>query len=226
MPRWVAILAAFGVVVCAGPATAQERPTVFVHGLNGSPSTWQAAAERLRNGLEISTYVPGVPWTQHFETQAGNLQSQLSNLPASTVAIGHSNGGIVSRQWSRQHPLSGLLTVGAPQQGAPLVKAALSALGFHESLYYSAGAVFAALGAQPNQWWDVYLYVELALALTQNLGFDAYYKVAGLGILANYPVLSQMATGSAYLNQLNSSSNLAREASAIPARQRRLRLRA
>ena len=56
------------------------------------------------------------------------------------------------------------------------------------------------------------------LALTQNLGFDAFYKVVGLGVLANHPVLSQMAAGSGYLTQLNSSANLAREAGAIPAR--------
>jgi hypothetical protein len=134
------------------------------------------------------------------------------------VAIGHSNGGVAARQWSKQHALSGVMTVGSPQQGAPIVNTALSVLGFHESLYYSAGAVFGALGAQPNQWWDVYVYVELALALTQNLGFDAFYKVVGLGVLANHPVLSQMAAGSGYLTQLNSSANLAREAGAIPAR--------
>jgi pimeloyl-ACP methyl ester carboxylesterase len=31
----------------ASPVAAQERPTVFVHGLNGSQATWQPAADRL-----------------------------------------------------------------------------------------------------------------------------------------------------------------------------------
>lgn len=218
MRRWLALFVVLAAAVFAAPVAAQDRPVVFVHGLNGGPGTWQATADRLRKELQITTYVPGVPWADQFETQAGSLQAQLSNLPASAVAIGHSNGGIASREWSRHHPLSGVVTVGSPQRGAPLVNAIFSVLGLHEALYYSVSGVFAALGAQPNQWWDVYLYVEFALALTQQLSINTYYKAAGLGLLGNYPVLSQMAAGSGYLASLNSSGNLAREASAIPAR--------
>jgi pimeloyl-ACP methyl ester carboxylesterase len=197
---------------------AQDRPAVFVHGLNGNVSTWSAAATRLRAELAISTYVPSVPWAQPFGTQAANLQSQLGALPASTIAIGHSNGGIVSRQWSTQHPLSGVLTVGSPQQGAPLVNNVFSALGFNQTLYAIAGSAFSVFGGQPNEFWSVYLYVQVALQVAQGIGWDNFYKIAGLGLASQYPVLGQMATGSAFLQQLNSSGNLGREASQIPAR--------
>jgi pimeloyl-ACP methyl ester carboxylesterase len=206
------------VVGLAAPVAAQERPAVFVHGLGSSPGTWQGAADRLRGSLNISTYVPGVPWAEHFETQAGSLQAQLSMLPANTIAIGHSNGGIASRQWSAHRPIGGVITVGSPQQGAPLVNNALALLGFHQSLYTLAGAAFASMGAQPNEWWDVYVYVQAALALAQSTGAQALYKLAGLGVLSQYPVLPQMAVGSGFLAHLNSAANLARESSAIPAR--------
>ena len=184
----------------AVPVLAQDRPAVFVHGLNGSPGTWRPAADRLASVLNISPYVPAVPWADHFETQAGSLQAQLGMLPANSIAIGHSNGGIVSRAWSAQHPLSGVLTVGSPQQGAPIVNKALTALNFHEQLYGAASAAFGAFGMQPNQWWSFYAYVELALALTQQWSWRAYSQILGLGLLAGHPVIPQMAVGSPFMS--------------------------
>ena len=201
-----------------GSAWAQDRPTVFVHGLQGSANTWSAAANRLKAELAIRPYVPNLPWAEPFETQAGTLQSQFGSLPASTIAIGHSNGGIVSRQWSKQHPLSGVVTVGSPQRGAPLANNVLAALGFNESLYALAGWAFSAFGVQPNEFWDVYLYVEIALHWAQGIGWNNFYGIAGLGLATQYPVLGQMTTGSAFLQQLNSSGNLSREAAQISAR--------
>jgi len=214
--QWCAVVALF-LLVCE-PAWAQDRPTVFVHGLNGNANTWSAAANRLRAELAISPYVPNLPWAEPFAIQAGTLQAQFGTLPASTIAIGHSNGGIVSRQWSKQHPLSGVLTVGSPQHGAPLVNNVFSALGFNQNLYAVAGSAFSAFGVQPNEFWSVYLYVQIALQVAQGIGWDNFYKIAGLGVASQYPVLGQMTTGSAFLQQLNSSGNLSREASQIPAR--------
>jgi pimeloyl-ACP methyl ester carboxylesterase len=205
-------------LVAGQPVWAQDRPTVFVHGLQGNANTWNAAANRLRADLAISPYVPNLPWAETFTTQAGTLQTQFGTLPASTIAIGHSNGGIVSRQWSTQHPLSGIVTVGSPQRGAPLVNNVFSALGFNQNLYATAGWAFSVFGGQPNEFWDVYLYVHIALQVAQGIGWDNFYKIAGLGLASQYPVLGQMTTGSAYLQQLNSSSNLSREAAQIPAR--------
>jgi hypothetical protein len=202
---------------CAS-AWAQDRPAVFVHGLNANASTWTAAANRLRADLAVTPYVPSLPWAEPFETQAGVLQSQLGALPSQTLAIGHSNGGIVSRQWSRQHSLSGVLTVGSPQQGAPLVNNIFSVLGFNQQLYALARSAFAAFGGQLNDFWDVYLYVEIALQWAQGIGWDNFHRIAGLGLATQYPVLGQMATGSAFLQHLNSSGNLGREAAQIPAR--------
>jgi pimeloyl-ACP methyl ester carboxylesterase len=206
------------VLFASSPASAQDRPTVFVHGFAADASTWTAAAGRLHVELAITPYLPSLPWGEPFGTQANSLQSQLGGLPASTIAIGHSNGGLVSRQWSTQRPLSGILTLGSPLQGAPLVNNMLAVLGHNQHLYALAGWAFSLFGAQPNEFWDVYLYVQIALHWAQGIGWDSFYKIAGLGIASQHPVLGQMATGSGFLQQLNSSTNLSREASQIPAR--------
>ena len=118
MGRGITLLAIAVLALLTGiPVRAQDRPTVFVHGLRGDPGSWQPAADRLRGALEISTYVPALPWADHFETQAGDLQRQLGSLPTNALAIGHSNGGIVSRQWSMQHPLGGIVTAGPAAHG-------------------------------------------------------------------------------------------------------------
>jgi len=200
------------------PLAAQDRPTVFVHGLNASPGSWRDAADRLRATLAIATYVPGVPWADTFETQAQSLQAQYAALPPGTIAIGHSNGGVTARQWSRLRQLSGVMTVGSPQQGVPAVDRILSALGFHEGLYNTASAVFGLLGAQPNEWWDLYVFVELALRYSQGVTSSSWGAIAGLGVLSQYPVVPQMSTQSSFLGRLNGSDNLAREAAAVPAR--------
>lgn len=215
-PRVFAILALL--LVIGRPVDAQDRPAVFVHGFQGSADTWRGAADRLRATLAISTYTPDVRWAETFEAQADDLNRQFASLPGSTIAIGHSNGGIAARQWSRLRNLSGIMTVGSPQQGAPAVDRVLSALGFHENLYNVAGAVFGVLGAQPNEWWDLYVFVELALRYTQGISYSNWAAIAGLGLLSQYPVVPQMSTRSGFLGQLNGASNLNREVAAVPAR--------
>ena len=213
-----ALSCAAALLIASSVASAQDRPVVFVHGLLSSPQTWTAAAARLQAELALTPYVPSVPWHDSFDTQASSLQAQLASLPASTIAVGHSNGGIVSRQWSTLRPLTGVITIGSPQQGAPIVSNVLAALGFHEELYNVVGWVFSAFGAQPDEFWDAYVWVELALRIAQGISWNNFWTIAGLGVASNYPVLGQMAPGSPFIQHLNSSANLLREASAIPQR--------
>ncbi|MEZ5286364.1 MAG: hypothetical protein R2712_16450 [Vicinamibacterales bacterium] len=110
------------------------------------------------------------------------------------------------------------MTVSSPHKGAPAVDRALSTLGFHETLYYAAGSVFAALGAQPNEWWDLYVAIELALQFTQGVSYSSWVSIAGLGLVSQYPILPQMSTRSPFLDQLNGASNLSRESQAVAAR--------
>src|SRR5262249_16176880 len=113
------------------PASAQERPIVFVHGFGSSGDTWAGAPLRLQTNLAIQTATPSLSASSLYEQQANELQWQAGGFGSDIIAVGHSNGGLVARQWSRQHPVSGILTVGTPHGGAPLVRNLGSYAGFN-----------------------------------------------------------------------------------------------
>src|SRR4029453_492317 len=102
------------------PIHAQDVPTGFIHGLASSGATWGGSAHRLQARLSIPPYRPNLIWRSTFESQGDGLQAQLGWLPASTVAVGHSNGGLTPRRGGRLHPLNGIVTPGPPNKAAPL----------------------------------------------------------------------------------------------------------
>src|SRR5215475_9919368 len=117
-------LLAFGVAVAvAAPSivSAEDRPAVFIHGLGSSSHTWDPAVSDLTPLLAIQPYQVDLDWRALYERQAAELQQQLGNLPEDVIAIGHSNGGVIARQWNRDRPLGSLITLGSPNQGAPFV---------------------------------------------------------------------------------------------------------
>ncbi len=197
---------------------AQDIAAVFVHGLAGDQHTWQATAARLQQQLAIRPYLPALSWRENIETQAGQLQNQFGGLPASTIAVGHSNGGLVARHWSRQHPLGALLTVGTPNTGAPAVDHLHDMVGFNQNLYNAVGMAGGALAIDPSTWNFVYLFVRGALLFSQQFAVDTVLGAAGLGLQYGIPVLGQMSTGSYLMGDMNSSPSIAREQSAIGSR--------
>ena len=103
----------------AGRPFAQEQPVVFIHGVASGPETWAETADRLQSQLEISAHRAEVSWWNSLESQSGEMQNRFGGLPNSTIAVGHSLGGLVAREWSRSHELDGLITIGTPNRGAP-----------------------------------------------------------------------------------------------------------
>jgi pimeloyl-ACP methyl ester carboxylesterase len=212
-----AFLALLGLLP-ASVARAQDRPAVFLHGLKSSPNVWGGAADRLSQRAMITPYLPALDWREGYAAQARALGS-LSALPGSkTVAIGHSNGGIVAREWSRNRSLSGLVTLGTPHAGAPLV----SRFGEWAS-FAGATSSYVAMVQQafsrpsPTSWVIGNLHSLLGWAI--GFGQSAVVDVAvAMAIDYRYPVMTDMRPGSSYLTSLNSSANLAREASAVPRR--------
>src|SRR5262245_31858296 len=77
---------------------AQDRPVVFVHGFGSSGETWSGAAGRLQSTLAIQPATPSLNATALYETQADDLQWQAGGFGADTIAVGHSNGGLIARQ--------------------------------------------------------------------------------------------------------------------------------
>lgn len=210
----------FAICVVAGGTSgvlAQDRPTVFVHGLKSSPDTWAGAASRLATQLAIEPHLPPVSWEATYETQASQVQGRLWWLPASTVAIGHSNGGIVAREWSRHRPLGGLVTLGTPNQGAPLVTNLGLVAHFQSTMGWLVSDVHSAF-AVCCDWDGVWPTVEWWMAVTYWMGHASLQElIASLGVSIGAPVVAQMAPTSAYLRDLN-GGNVNREAAAVPAR--------
>ena len=208
----IAVILVLGFAAPAPSVWAQDRPVVFVHGMKGENS-WDVAAERLRHRLAITPFVPTLPWREVLETQAASLQAQYAGLPASTIAVGHSNGGIASRLWTTMHPMSAVVTLGSPQQGAPFVDRLLDILYFNLTLYNYLGLAGSALGWQPNEWAAVFVFVQGALLFGQSFAIGTVWRMTAiLGIELGLPVLPQISTGSYLIASLNSAGNLGREA--------------
>src|SRR5690348_15788282 len=97
------------VALCSSVLTtrlfAQDAPLVFQHGLASSGSTWSQTASRLRTELKMAYVAPSTNACKTFETQAGELPAQINPVFGSISGIGfvgHSNGGLVSREFHRE----------------------------------------------------------------------------------------------------------------------------
>jgi len=201
-----------------GIASAQDRPVVFVHGLASSGATWEGAANRLSAGLAIQPYCPDLVWWAPYEFQADQLQEQFWWLGPDTIAVGHSNGGLVSRQWSRGHQLSGIVTVGTPHGGAPLI----------QNMPYFLDLVNYMQSAIDDLWvrffgqccgWQYLMGQALDFAINAGLITSSSAFNASVTILGGAPLIfSEMAPGSAFQYDINSDTNLFREQAEIPAR--------
>jgi pimeloyl-ACP methyl ester carboxylesterase len=217
--RLVCLCAVLAVSGAASPALSQDTPVVFVHGFGSGPGTWAGAAERLQSRLQIQSYLASVPWRERFQTQAGVLQSAGNGLPATTVAVGHSNGGLVSRQWSTMRPLRGIVTLGTPHQGSLLALHGLELINFNHLLYNYAGFVAGAIGIGQNQFTWIFIQIQAYLTFATTLSTQTISALgSAMGIGLGAPVLPDMVPGSQAISSLNSGSNLSREQAQIPHR--------
>ena len=118
--------------------------------------------------------------------QAEQLEAHAATVGNDVVVIGHSNGGIVARQWSQVRPVSALVTVGTPHRGAPIVpnlasyaRLNLHLLSFHQRcvsrLFGSACCNWQSLLTSYSLWWN--LAYDLASSSIVQIG-------ASLGLTA------------------------------------------
>jgi hypothetical protein len=207
-------------LVGARPIAAQDRPVLFVHGLQSQGSDWAQTAARLGSRLAISPRTPDLPWKQPYEQQAQTLSqsSAMAGLSSAPLAVGHSNGGIVSRELSRLRHVDGIATIGTPHRGAPLVPNFGQWLVFQANAPSFLDSVIYAFAGQSDWSW-VFANIQGALSWVSDFSIWSVVYLAGMvGIDTAVPVMAQMQPGSSYLVNLNSSANLQREASDVPAR--------
>ncbi len=205
----------------AASARAQDRDTVFLHGLNSDAGQWEATATRLATQLAVRPVRPGLDWRLLYETQAANLERAWgATLTPDLVAVGHSNGGVVARQWTRNRQVGGLVTLGSPNQGAPIVNHLFEWLRFLDDILVrisNVNAVYAHL-VDHNVWWWLPAQWLPRFAAGVDVWSTANKGLLSLGVDARLPVMPEMRVDSAFMTNLNSASNLNREAMEIPQR--------
>ena len=214
-PRaWALLLA----LACPVAANGQDVPVVFVHGIFSSSDTWRATSQRLANVLQITPYLVDMPSTAVFETQTAVLNNAFAGLPANAIAVGHSQGGLISRQWSRTKPLRGILTLGTPHTGSQLTARGLDLINFNYMVYNLAGLALGTSSA-PDFAWLVYAGLQAYLSQAQWLSWNGATTLASSVAVANYvAVAPQLVPGSSFLNNLNTAGNLGREDLAVAKR--------
>ena len=220
MRRRLFALVLGGVLCAADAAYGQDRPTVFLHGFGAEAKDWAATADRLKETIALQPHIPSLKWRDMFEDQSKNLQAtaEYANLPADTVAVGHSNGGLVAREWSKAHALSGLVTLGSPHQGAPILARLLNWRDFAASAPAFLNLAVDSFSTQSDWTW-IYAEVEAFLKWVSSFSIWSVVNLfTTLGVDLAMPVANEMIPQSKYLTQLNSAENLAREASAVPSR--------
>lgn len=206
---------------CAGllpaVARAQDVPVVFVHGIFANSSSWNATAQRLAAVVRMAPHVAELPSTARFETQVATLDGQMRALPANTIAVGHSQGGLIAREWSRSRPLTGILTLGTPHGGSQLAARGLDLINFNYLVYNVAGLA-GTYGAGGEFAW-IASAIASHLAHTQLLSWATASSLASsVAVASVVPVAPQLVPGSAFLGTLNSGANLARESAGIAKR--------
>lgn len=190
----------------------QEQPVVFVHGWNAGPETWREAAERLQARLVLEPHRYETSWSKTIGDQANELQAQYPASAMPPVTVGHSNGGLVSRQWSRQRSIHGIVTIGTPHTGAPLVRNRVALGRYYQQGYARVQAVALALAPQFDEWDFVGHQAMAAAAIAGRLTSSGFWILAATTAVDHLlPVHRDMAPGSAFLTELNSDANLARE---------------
>jgi pimeloyl-ACP methyl ester carboxylesterase len=215
----LSILCAVAVFSMPVGLAAQKTPVVFVHGFLSNGSTWDSASSRLQSQLAIQPYRPTLTWQDRYDDQAPQLQSALSSVPPSVIAVGHSNGGIVSRQWSRLRPVSGIVTMSTPHVGAPVARNAPLFVAYNFQVFGKMQDITNAWGAFEHPFTWVLWELKDTLEGSVQIGYDSILMLSGsLGIDTSLPVWDQMKPASSYLLDLNSSTNKAREAANIPTR--------
>ena len=199
-------------------AHAQDRPLVFIHGYRSSGPTWAYAAQRLETQLAVETMHPNLEWRNEFGAQASELHSTVYWVPGTPLAIAHSNGGLVAREWSKLRPISGIVTLSSPNQGAPIANNALAFANYNYQI--AAGILNLNTSfSNPNEgsFW-IYHVIQGALAAAAETIDLSIFSVLGMGMELRSPAFQQERVGSSFMQALNSPANLAREAQAVPRR--------
>lgn len=128
------------------------------------------------------------------------------------MSVAHSLGGVVSRWLDRREDraLRGIITIGTPHQGAPIANNLRDAVGW---LYQLQSDVLWPPYVYMTDYEDGNAWIEYVVAFA--FGFEVFLAAQQLGPVILADARTDAMTGSDVINELNSSSNLAREAATM-----------
>ena len=218
--RGITLALVVSVLLPSPVAFAQDQPVVMLHGLGSNSSGWLETASRLGDRVAMAPRLPELEWRKTYQDQAAALAArpEMSGLPGSTVLVGHSNGGIVARQWSRSHEVGGLVTLGTPHKGAPLMPHFFQWATYHQATPSLLNGILRTFSDWTDWTW-VFWYVQNALNYLSDFSIWSVFSLGTtLGLDLALPVSSQMHPYSLFLNDLNASGNISREINNIPGR--------
>ena len=114
---------------------AQDRNVVWVHGLEGDESKWEHYETIFSSERQINSHRETYNTSSTIDNTANEVISSVDNILGSdatnsrNIAIGHSMGGVVIRDVDRltgsNKRFGGLITVTAPNNGAPIANSIL-----------------------------------------------------------------------------------------------------
>lgn len=104
------------------------RNVLFQHGIFSEGATWGDLPERLYQNLKLGCrFRPDLDSNERLASQAGALVDSIRQYGrGSLLLVGHSQGGLISRYVAQHNPelVNGVVTLGSPHRGAPIVKTA------------------------------------------------------------------------------------------------------
>jgi pimeloyl-ACP methyl ester carboxylesterase len=209
-------------LILALPCGAQRQPLVMTHGIRSNPTTWDQAAITLPGAFPVSIVRDTTTWTKSYFFQANELlDSVFTGLPDSTLAVGHSNGGLVLRQSILLNaPLRGLVTVGSPNKGAPAADAIRkNYMGdIISPILVHGQAISYALSppdwTDPDEQW----YYDYVAATGSNMIDLVNSILAAMEFDPSFEIWNSMYPSSAFMQSVGSPASLAIQHQRVPIR--------
>ena len=201
---------------------ARRQPLVMAHGIRSSESTWSVTGPALFSEFPVSIVAKSTGWTQSPFAQATSLiASAFPGLPDSTLAIGHSMGGLVLKQAALDGAhIRGLATVGTLHQGAAAADNVRK--GFMPLIFAPLSLSLSAIAyawAHPDQTDEV----EVFTVEDVRVGGAILTQMVSAALLINefdpaYDNWDYMYPSSSYIQSRLSAASLAEQKARIPIR--------
>lgn len=213
-------------VVASSISAHAQRPVVWIHGIASDGGTWQGTPGLIAQHRYITNHVPSLSSFTLYQDQASEMLGIVGPMPNDMVAVGHSNGGIVSRMAARQHPMRGVITIGTPHGGAPLATNGMDGRAADWIFFDWAAVITQPLVVYANYWilddwcsWycqPIYDFFAILYGVLQNTLHTIGYMVGSH--LRQTTVLGQMEPDSPFRDVLNGGAALSAESANLQER--------